>query len=69
MKKITKGRCIMSQCNDSEISNISKEAVNLLLASIELEALGLSHVINAKKEVIQSALKTLSNVKIHENVP
>lgn len=56
----------MSSSNTSGISDIRKEALFLLLASIELEASGLSHVINMKKEVIQSTLKCVISPEKNE---
>ncbi|SDY04030.1 collagen-like protein [Thermoactinomyces sp. DSM 45892] len=56
----------MSQANIPNISpNISitrEDAVNLLLSSIALEELGLSHIINAEGEKLQYVLGTLPGV-------
>ncbi|TCP70606.1 collagen-like protein [Baia soyae] len=56
----------MSQANIPNISpniNITREdAVNLLLSSIALEELGLSHIINAEGEKLQYVLGTLPGV-------
>ncbi|HDR6272080.1 TPA: collagen-like protein, partial [Bacillus cereus] len=53
----------MSQANIPNITpNITltrEESINLLLASIALEELGLAHIINAEAEKIQLALGTL----------
>ncbi len=61
-----KGECIMSQANIPNITpNISltrEESINLILASIALEELGLAHIINAEAEKIQYAIGTLSGL-------
>ncbi|WP_071392824.1 hypothetical protein [Bacillus tuaregi] len=53
----------MSQANipniTPEISINREDVVNLLLASIALEELGLAHLVNAEAEKIQYALGTL----------
>ncbi|AJG79538.1 hypothetical protein [Bacillus thuringiensis] len=56
----------MSQANIPNITpNISltrEESINLILASIALEELGLAHIINAEAEKIQYAIGTLSGL-------
>lgn len=46
---------------DATISITLEESVNLLLASIAFEELGLSHIINAEAEKIQYVLGTLED--------
>ncbi|PFI81499.1 hypothetical protein [Bacillus cereus] len=56
----------MSQANIPNITpNITltrEESINLILASIALEELGLAHIINAEAEKIQYAIGTLSGL-------
>ncbi|MNR39838.1 hypothetical protein D3C85_1580760 [compost metagenome] len=58
----------MSQPNIPNISpNITltrDDAINLLLASIAMEELGLGHIINAEAEKIQYAVGTLPGLTI-----
>ena len=46
---------------DATISITLEEAINLLLASIAFEELGLAHIINAEAEKIQYVLGTLED--------
>lgn len=51
-----------------EINLPRHEVINLLLASIAFEELGLAHLINAEAEKIQSVLGTLqNNIDHHTN--
>ncbi len=56
----------MSQANipdiNPEITITKEDAINLLLMSIALEELGLSHIINAEGEKLQYVLGTLPGV-------
>lgn len=56
----------MSQANipdiNPEITLTRDDAINLLLSSIALEEIGLSHIVNAEGEKIQFALGTLAGV-------
>ncbi|WP_240927491.1 hypothetical protein [Paenibacillus thiaminolyticus] len=53
----------MSQANIPNITPIvtlsREEALNLLLASVAIEELGLAHIINAEAEKLQFAIGTL----------
>ncbi|GGH40524.1 hypothetical protein [Paenibacillus segetis] len=56
----------MSQANIPNITpsiNVTREdAINLLLSSVALEEIGLSHIINAEGENLQYVLGTLPGV-------
>jgi hypothetical protein len=58
-----KGRCCMSQPSipniTPDISITRDDVINLLLASIAMEELGLAHIINAEAEKIQYVLGTI----------
>lgn len=59
----------MSQANipniTPAISLTRDEVVNLILSSIAMQELGLSHIINAEAEKIQYALGTLPGGDLH----
>ena len=60
MDKVFKRRDFMSELTAKK--NISRdEAINLILSSIAMEEVALSHVINAEGEKIQYALGTLED--------
>ena len=46
---------------DASVNISTEDSVNLLLASVAFEELGLAHVINAEAEKIQFVLGTLEN--------
>ena len=54
---------------DATISITLEESVNLLLASVAFEELGLAHIINAEAEKIQYVLGTLENQTPPETPP
>lgn len=53
---------------DAEINITTNDSLNLLLASIAFEELGLAHLINAEAEKIQYALGTLEGQE-RVNIP
>ncbi len=54
---------------DAAIDITTDEAVNLLLASIAFEELGLAHIINAEAEKLQYVLGTLDSQSVLEAAP
>lgn len=54
---------------DATISIKLEDSVNLLLASVAFEELGLAHIINAEAEKIQYVLGTLENQAPPETPP
>jgi hypothetical protein len=52
---------------NSKISFRQEDAINILLASIAFEELGLAHIINAEAEKIQFVLGTLKTDAIERN--
>ena len=54
---------------DANINITFEEAINLILASIAFEELGLAHIINAEAEKIQYVLGTLENQVPLETAP
>ena len=54
---------------DASINIILEDSVNLLLASIAFEELGLAHIINAEAEKIQYVLGTLEDQEPPETPP
>lgn len=54
---------------DATISITLEDSINLLLASVAFEELGLSHIINAEAEKIQYVLGTLEDQEPPETPP
>ncbi len=54
---------------DAAIDITTEDAVNLLLASIAFEELGLAHIINAEAEKLQYVLGTLDSQTVLEEAP
>ena len=65
-----KGEMFMSFPNipdiDANIDISREEALNLLLASVAFEELGLAHIINAEGEKIQYLLGTLNEERVEQ---
>ncbi len=53
---------------DQDINITTNKAANVVLASIGFEELGLSHIINAEGEKIQSYLGTLEGQTVRDDV-
>jgi hypothetical protein len=51
---------------EPKITFSREDAVNLLIASVALEEIGLAHIINAEAEKIQSVLGTLEGQKVKD---
>ena len=68
-----KGEMFMSFPNipdiDANIDISREEALNLLLASVAFEELGLAHIINAEGEKIQYLLGTLNEERVEQELP